>query len=143
MNSSKQVISQERVRRAPPQFSWVGQRLVRDKHIDHLDVHAGAHYLFPITVAGARCLSRYGGASTAQCLSVDEHRRLDLIRAGLLAYADGLYQVLALGAPLPSTPCHDVASCIVQPVPFTPEVRHTVVAHEHLKALHAALGRRT
>jgi len=113
---------------------------VRDKHIDHLDVHAGALYLFLITVADARGLSRYG----ARRLSVDEaclrQARLDLIRAGLLAYADGLYQVLALSTPLPSTPCHDVAACIVQPVP---EVRHTVVVHEHLKALYAVLGRRT
>lgn len=127
----------------PPQFSWVDQRLVRDKHIDHLDVYAGALYLFLVTVADARGLSWYGDASTARRLSVDEARlrqaRLDLSRAGLLAYAGGLYQVLALGDPLQPAPCHDIAASIVQPVPFAPSAG--AISHEHIKALRAALGR--
>jgi hypothetical protein len=119
--------------------------LVRDKHIDHLDVHAGMLYLFLVTVADARGLSWYGDNSTARRLSMDEVRlrqaRLDLIRAGLLAYASGLYQVLAFGDSLMPAPCHDTAASMAQSATFAQEVRHVAV-HEHLKVLHAVLGRR-
>lgn len=145
MNSSKQVICQERMRRVPAQFSWVDQRLVRDRHLDHLDVYAAALYLLLVTVADARGLSWYGDAQTARRLSIDEvrlrHARDDLIRAGLLAYARPLYQVLALGDPSPpsppAVPRHAVAS---QPVPAAPVTGHAAVL-EHLAALHATLGR--
>lgn len=134
MNSSKQVICSERMRQVPAQFSWVDQRLVRDRHLDHLDVHASALYLFLVTVADARGLSWYGDVSTARRLSMDEKRlrqaRGDLIRAGLLAYASPLYQVLALDMALPP------------PVQSTAEAKHAGV-HDHLAALHAVLGRRT
>ena len=117
----------------PAQFSWVDQRLVRDRHLDHLDVYASALYLFLVTVADARGLSWYGDASTARRLSMDEIRlrqaRCDLIRAGLLAYASPLYQVLALDVALPPQ------------VPTTPAAKQALV-HDHLTALHAALGRR-
>ena len=133
MNYSKQVICSERMRQVPAQFSWVGQRLVRDRHLDHLDVYASALYLFLVTVADARGLSWYGDASTARRLSMDEIRlrqaRCDLIRAGLLAYASPLYQVLALDVALPPQ------------VPTTPAAKQALV-HDHLTALHAALGRR-
>jgi hypothetical protein len=100
MNSSKPVICTERLRRLPTQFSWVDQRLVRDRHLDQVDTYAAALYLFLITVADARGLSWYGDTSTARRLSIDEadlrRARGALVRAGLLAYAGGLYQVLAL-----------------------------------------------
>jgi len=140
MNSSKQAICSERVRQVPAQFSWVDQRLVRDRHLDHLDVYATALYLFLVTVADAQGLSWYGDASTAQRLSIDEihlrHTRDDLIRAGLLAYARPLYQVLALGESL-SQPAPAVAAPSVLAAPVT---GHTDVP-EHLAALHAALRR--
>ncbi len=121
------------MRQVPAQFSWVDQRLVRDRHLDHLDVYASALYLFLVTVADARGLSWYGDASTARRLSMDEirlrHARDDLIRAGLLAYASPLYQVLALDVALPPQ------------VPTTPAAKQVLV-HDHLTALHAALGRR-
>jgi hypothetical protein len=129
----------------PAQFGWVDQRLVRDKYLDHLDVYAAALYLFLITVADARGLSWYGDTSTATRLSIDEIRlrraRDDLIRAGLLAYARPLYQVLALGDPVPQ-PASAVARYAVAapPVPATPVTGHAVVL-EHLAALHATLGR--
>jgi hypothetical protein len=130
------------MRRVPTQFSWVDQRLVRDRHLDHLDVYAAALYLFLVTVADAQGLSWYGDTSTAKRLSIDEIRlqraRDDLIRAGLLAYVKPLYQVLALGESLSrSTPVVATAS-----VPAVPVTDHADV-REHLAALHAALGRRT
>jgi hypothetical protein len=147
MNSSKQVICTERLRRLPAQFSWVDQRLVRDRHLDQVDTYAAALYLFLITVADAQGLSWYGDASTARRLSIDEaglrRARGDLIRAGLLAYAGGLYQVLALDDswPPPPTPRHAVATSEPSSVPALTATSRMAV-REHLVALHAALGRR-
>jgi hypothetical protein len=99
----KRVLCPERVRRVPRQFSWVDQRLVRDRHIERCDVHAAALYLFLVTVADAEGLSYYAEATLARCLSMDRARlrqaRADLIRLGLIAYERPLYQVLALDAP--------------------------------------------
>ena len=147
MNSSKQVICTERLRQIPAQFSWVDQRLVRDRHLDQVDAYAAALYLFLITVADARGLSWYGDTSTARRLSIDEaclrRARGDLIRAGLLAYARGLYQVLALDDPWPPPPApgHEVTTSEPSSVPALTATKRTAV-REHLAALHAALERR-
>lgn len=128
----------------PAQFSWVDQRLVRDRHLDRLDAVAAALYLFLITVADAQGLSWYGDISTARRLSIDEARlrraRGDLIHAGLLAYARGLYQVLALDHPCPPPPTHDAGGVETLPAPVAPATNPAAV-REHLAALHAALGR--
>ena len=134
------------MRRVPARFSWVDQRLVRDRHLDHLDAYAAAFYLFLVTVADAQGLSWYGDAQTAARLSVDEARlrraRDDLIRAELLAYARGLYQVLALDEPPPQpTPAVARHAVAASPAPVIP-VTGRAVALEHLAALHAVLGRR-
>ena len=109
---------------------------MRDRHLDRLDVVAAALYLFLVTVADVQGLSWYGDASTARRLSIDCERlrraRGDLVRAGLLAYARPLYQVLALGDP--ATPRHETAA---EPVSTR------AMVSEHLAALHAALGRRS
>lgn len=134
------------MRRVPAQFSWVDQRLVRDRHLDHLDAYAAALYLFLVTVADAQGLSWYGDTSTARRLSIDPERlrraRDDLVRAGLLAYVRPLYQVLALGDPLPPPASrHAVAGSEASVAPTAPAPERTAV-REHIKALHAALGRR-
>lgn len=143
MNSGRQAICPERLRRVPAQFSWLDQRLVRDRHLDRLDVVAAALYLFLVTVADVQGLSWYGDASTARRLSIDCERlrraRGDLVRAGLLAYARPLYQVLALGDP--PTPRHDAARSEAPGISAAP-VSTRAMASEHLAALHAALGRR-
>lgn len=150
MNSSKQLICSERRRKIPAQFSWVDQRLVRDRHLDRLDAVAGALYLFLITVADVQGLSWYGDTSTARRLSIDEARlrraRGDLIRAGLLAYARGVYQVLALDAPFPSLPptltlTQDAGVAALQ-VPVVALETNQAAVREHLAELYAALGKR-
>lgn len=96
----KRLLCRERVRRVPAQFSWIDQRLVRERHIERCDAHALALYLFLVTVADAQGLSYYSEASLARSLSMDVGRlgqaRADLIGAGLIAYERPLYQVLAL-----------------------------------------------
>lgn len=100
----KRVLCRERLRRVPAQFSWVDQRLVRERHIERCEAHALALYLFLVTVADAQGLSYYSEATLARCLSMEVARlrqgRTELIRAGLIAYERPLYQVLALDAPV-------------------------------------------
>jgi hypothetical protein len=100
----KRLLCPERVRKLPPRFSWVDQRLVRDRHIERCDAPAAALYLMLVTVGDAQGLSYYSDAALSRCLSLDPLRlvqaRAELIRAGLIAYDKPLYQVLALDAPL-------------------------------------------
>ena len=99
----KRLLYPERVRKLPPRFSWVDQRLVRDRHIERCDAPAAALYLMLITVGDAQGLSYYSDAALSRCLSMDPPRlvqaRAELIRAGLIAYDRPLYQVLALDPP--------------------------------------------
>ena len=96
------------MRRVPRQFSWVDQRLVRDRHIAHCDSEALALYLFLVTVADARGLSFYADASIGRMLSLPAQRleqaRTALLGAGLIAYEAPLYQVLALEPVTPTSP---------------------------------------
>jgi hypothetical protein len=87
----------------PEQFSWIDQRLVRDKHLCRLSHPAAALYLFLVTVADAQGLSYYGDPALAQWLSLDEaalsRARQELVSTALIAYQRPLYQVLSLDAP--------------------------------------------
>ena len=77
----KRPISFAKLRTVPRQFSWVDQRLVRERYIDQLTPEACALYLFLVTVADAQGLSYY--AERSLCL---------------VAYDHPLSQVLALEA---------------------------------------------
>lgn len=94
----KHVLRPERLRQVPSQFSWIDQRLVRERYIERCDVHALALYLFVVTVSDAQGLSYYGDATLCRGLSMPAARlqqaRSDLIHAGLIAYEAPLYQVL-------------------------------------------------
>jgi hypothetical protein len=102
----KRLLVPSRVRRVPRQFSWVDQRLVRDRHIAHCDPEALALYLFLVTVADAQGLSFYADASIGRLLSLPPQRleqaREALVGAGLIAYETPLYQVLALEPAVPT-----------------------------------------
>jgi hypothetical protein len=99
----KRVLRPERLRQVPPQFSWIDQRLVRDRHLERCDVQALALYLVLVTVADAQGLSYYGEASLARRLSMPVARllqaRADLVALDLIAYECPLYQVLSLDPP--------------------------------------------
>src|SRR5215468_4479339 len=66
----KHPISLAKLRTVPRQFSWVDQRLVRERYIDQLSHEACTLYLFLVTVADAQGLSYYADASLCQRLSL-------------------------------------------------------------------------
>jgi hypothetical protein len=96
----KPPISLAKLRQVPQQFSWVDQRLVRERYIDRLSHEACALYLFLLTVADAQGLSFYSERSLCQRLSMTpavlRQARQALIAGALVAYQSPLYQVLAL-----------------------------------------------
>jgi hypothetical protein len=105
----KRPLSFPKLRTVPRQFSWVDQRLVRERYIDQLSHKACALYLFLVTVADAQGLSYYADPSLCQRLSMTgtelHQARQALITRGLVAYQRPLYQVLALdAAPSRATP---------------------------------------
>jgi len=102
----KRVLNPERLRKVPPQFSWIDHRLVRENYFLRCDHPAWALYLFLTSVADADGLSYYSDASLARRLKMDplvlSASRQQLIQAGLVAFEKPLYQVLSLdpiGAP--------------------------------------------
>ena len=82
--------------RVPPQFSWVDQRLVRERVIDHLSHEACALYLFLVTVADAQGLSFYADRSLCQ--------RLSMAAAGPAPGAPGPHPAGLGGLSTPSLP---------------------------------------
>jgi hypothetical protein len=99
----KRVLCPQRLRRVPPQFSWIDHRLVRDNHIHRRSAEALALYLFLVTVADGQGLSYYADKTICRLLPLDlfavARARQELIAAGLIAYERPLYQVLALDGP--------------------------------------------
>ncbi len=105
MQIKKRVLCPERLRQVPPQFSWVDQRLVRQRYVQRCEHAALALYLVLVTVADAQGLSYYSDESLERMLRLDHAglsaARSQLIQAGLAVYQKPLYQVLALEEPAP------------------------------------------
>ena len=103
----KRVLNPERLRKVPPQFSWIDHRLVRENYFQRCDHSAWALYLFLTSVADVEGLSYYSDASLTRRLKMDPLQlsasRQQLIQAGLIAYEKPLYQVLSL-EPVDATP---------------------------------------
>lgn len=96
----REPIMPQRLRRIPPQFSWVDHRLVRDGHLRGRSAPALALYLFLVTVADAEGMSWYSDAAVCRHLSWIGSQlhdaRMELERACLIAYRTPRYQVLDL-----------------------------------------------
>jgi len=107
---TKHLLSPQRLRHVPRQFSWIDQRLVRDGHLARCGgPPALALYLLLVTAADAQGLSYYSDKTSARLLSLQESElrtaRRALLDAGLIAYEAPLYQVLSLEpAPLSTQP---------------------------------------
>ena len=101
----KRVLNPERLRKVPPQFSWIDHRLVQENHFARCDHSAWTLYLFLASVADAEGLSYYSEASLCRRLKIDPLQlsaaRAQLDQAGLIAYCKPLYQVLSLEATYP------------------------------------------
>jgi hypothetical protein len=106
MQIKKRVLCAERLRKVPAQFSWVDQRLVRQRHLQGCDPPALALYLVLVTVADAQGLSYYSDESLERMLRLDHAglcaARAQLCQRGLVAYQKPLYQVLSLEEPTAS-----------------------------------------
>jgi hypothetical protein len=100
MPQAKRLLCPARVREVPRQFSWLDQRLVRDRYIERCQAPAWALYLFLVIVADHQGISYYANTTIAKRLSLSSETlyaaRSALIREGLIAYDPPLYQVLAL-----------------------------------------------
>ena len=100
----KRVLCPERLRKVPPQFSWIDHRLVRENYFTRCEHSAWALYLFLVSVADVDGLSYYSDASLMRQLKMDQVQlsaaRQQLLQVGLIAYEKPLYQVLNLD-PLP------------------------------------------
>src|SRR6266571_8956874 len=103
----KRVLNPERLRKVPPQFSWIDHRLVQENYFTQCDHSAWALYLFLVSVGDVQGLSYYSDAAIARHLKLDPLQvaaaRRQLEQADLLAYRKHLYQVLALPE-LPAQP---------------------------------------
>lgn len=103
----KRIPRPERLRRVPPQFSWLDQRLVRENRLGGCTTEALALYLFLATVADAQGLSYYGEAAIARHLGMDAAQlrtaRACLVSEELIAYEAPFYQVLGLDEPAART----------------------------------------
>ena len=100
----KQILRPERLRQVPAQFSWIDQRLVRERFLLRADPAAWTLYLALVTVADAQGLSYYSDATLGRLLKLEgpqlAQSRRQLQEADLVAYQPPLYQVLALPAPI-------------------------------------------
>lgn len=107
MKIKKYLLCPERVRRVPGQFSWIDQRLVRDRYLQRCDHGALALYLVLVTVSDIEGLSYYSDASLERMLNMEPPQflsaRVQLCQNGLIVYAKPLYQVLSLELPLEGT----------------------------------------
>lgn len=95
----KVLIDHSRRRTIPSHFTWVDHRIVRDGYVRKCSVEALGFYLFLLGVSDSEGLSYYGDKRIAEELNsraTVSSLRNELISAGLIAYRDGIYQVLGL-----------------------------------------------
>ena len=87
-------------RRIPAHFTWVDHKLVRNGHIRKCSIGALGFYLFLVAVSDCDGLSFYGDKRIALELNIPEDAvismRMELVSRRLIAYQDGIYQLLNL-----------------------------------------------
>jgi len=100
MKIEKRILSTDRLRRCPEQFSFVDHRLVRAGYLPRAEAKAWALYLVLVTVGDEHGLSYYSDPSLARLLSLSTAEiaaaRRQLLAAETIAYEEPLYQVLSL-----------------------------------------------
>lgn len=103
----KKLLAPQRLRKVPAQFSWLDQRLIRQRRLRDCEPPAWALYLFLCAVGDERGLSYYSDASLCRELRIDvptlAQARQQLLQAEVVAYEKPLWQLLALDAPAERT----------------------------------------
>ena len=116
---TKPILCPERLRHVPRQFSWIDQRLVRDRHIQNRSPQALALYLLLCTVADAQGASYYSDSTTGKILSFSSAQlreaRAELVAAGLIAHQSPFYQVLSLEPTTAASPASISSSRVGEP----------------------------
>lgn len=97
----RKVLIEPRLRRRiPAHFTWVDHRLVRNGYVRKCSIRALGFYLFLVTVSDCDGLSYYGERRISQELDIPEELvsslRQELVSARLVAYEEGIYQLLGL-----------------------------------------------
>lgn len=130
MKIKKRILCPERLRRIPGQFSWIDQRLVRDRYLQQCDHGALALYLVLVTVADAEGLSYYSEPTLERMLNMEHgqllNARRQLCQAGMLVYEKPLYQILSLELPLESSGVAEPAARSGQTMPVADILRRIV-----------------
>ena len=100
---NKKLINHRRKRKIPPHFSWVDHNLIRDGYCRLCSTEALGLYLFLLTVSDSEGLSFYGDKSISMEINCSTDSvaclRRELVKAGLIAYRNRIYQVLDLSKP--------------------------------------------
>jgi hypothetical protein len=103
----KRPIYPDRIRKITGSFSWVDHRLISDYYLQQMTCFEIPLYFFLVLVGDKQGLSFYSDASICELLkieSVEYYRaRERLIDRSLIAYNNGLFQVLQLPDSLGST----------------------------------------
>lgn len=106
MKIKKRILCPQRLRRIAGQFSWIDQRLVRDRYLQQCDHGALALYLVLVTVSDSEGLSYYSDLTLQRLLNMEPAQLLSarhqLVQSALIVYEKPLYQVLSLELPVPS-----------------------------------------
>lgn len=95
----KVIIDPYRRRIVPSHFTWVDHRVVKNGYMKRCSLEALGFYLFLLGVSDSEGLSYYSDRRITQELNnkTDISKlRDELISSELLAYRDGMYQVLGL-----------------------------------------------
>jgi hypothetical protein len=87
----------------PKSFSWIDHRLIRDGHLERLQIPEQILYFFLVLVGDSNGVSYYSLPVISRYvkLKIDaiEEARRSLCERSLIAYQAPLYQVLALQEP--------------------------------------------
>jgi hypothetical protein len=90
----------ERIRRIQGSFGWIDHRFINEEHIRRCEKDEILLYFFLIAVANRQGLSWWGDGGISSVLGMKPleviSARMGLIDKYLLAYREGLYQVLSL-----------------------------------------------
>lgn len=90
----------ERIRRIRGSFGWIDHRFINEEHIRRCEKDEILLYFFLIAVANRQGLSWWGDGSVSSVLGMKQDEvisaRMGLIDKYLVAYREGVYQVLSL-----------------------------------------------